>query len=227
MMLARNANSQAITPKVSTKSSGFTLTELLVAITITGILVAGSSVGLQTILQKNADSEKETLRRRDSNRALDFMTEEIKMAQSISEDFTDEALKEALEESKLSSSTVSNQTPILVLTIPNFDDHIVYRIAEPAGSTVWQGPRVVYRWGPGFTSDGNYSNQDDRTKWQNRPLIDFISVEGGNCDSGTQIPDTPEGFYICLQGNRSAEIFLRNSEGNITLRKKGFARSAN
>lgn len=204
------------------QNSGFTLTELLVAIVITGILVAGSSIGLDTVLRRNARNERQTLRRQEINRALDFIAEEIKMAHSISTDPNNDVP----EGSKISSSTASNQTPILVLTIPNFDDKVVYRIAEPTTSTVWQGPRVIYRWGPGFTSDGNYSNQEKSSSWQNRPLIDFISAEeGGSCESGNIIPKSPEGFYICRQGNRTVEIVIRNSEGSIKLRQKAFARS--
>jgi len=68
---------------LSQKTSGFTLTELLVAIIITAVLITGTSVGLNTILQANARSEEETLRRQQGNRALNYISEDIRRADNI------------------------------------------------------------------------------------------------------------------------------------------------
>lgn len=210
------------------KNSGFTLTELLVAIVITGILVAGSSVGLNTILQKNARNERQTLRRQEINRALSFIAEETKMARNISNDPNNDIP----EGSEISSSTASNAETILVLNIPSLADSVVYRIAEPNTNSVWQGPRVVYRWGPNIKKEGNYSDPEDSSGWQNRLVVDFItdSAETNlsnycNNEADTILPPSQEGFYICLEGNRTAEVVLRGSQEDIKTRVKAFARS--
>lgn len=208
------------------KSSGFTLIELLVAITMTSILVAGSSIGLTTILQKNAENERRIVRRQEASRALSFITEEIKMAQTISNDPENDAPSG----SELPSGT-SDKDTVLVLTIPDFDAPVVYRVAKPASDSLWEGPRVIYRWGPDFKADGTY----DTSSWENNPLIDLVTASDEDnfsyyCNQSytDKIPaDSPQGFYICLEGNKVAEIVIRSSEGEIKTSRKAFARSAN
>jgi len=65
-------------------ASGFTLTELLVAISLSSIVVSGAGFGLVTIMEANAKTEKEVQRRTDLNRALDYITEDIRMASQTS-----------------------------------------------------------------------------------------------------------------------------------------------
>lgn len=207
-------------------SSGFTLTELLVAITMTGILVTGSTVGITTMMQRNTENERRVVRRQETNRALELIAEEIKMAETIAND----PENEAPEASEIPSDMASNEETILVLTIPDVADPVVYRIAQPADSTVWEGPRVIYRWGPNFNSDGTY----DLSSWGNNPLVDRVAASNEEefsayCNQTgvvQKIPDAPQGFYLCLEGEKVTEVVIRSSEGEIKTRMKAFARSA-
>lgn len=139
---------RTIIRNLSQNSSGFTLTELLAAIAITGILVAGSSVGLNAILQKNAENEEEILQRQNANRALDFIAEEIKSAQQIDADATNAT-------NFTRNCSDSDVECILVLDVPDIPERIIY-FTESA-SDPWEGPRVIRRWGPDFCSYGGYS----------------------------------------------------------------------
>lgn len=191
--------------KSSTVTSGFTLVELLAAVVIGGILVAGSTVGLTTILQGNADAKRETLARQNRSRALEFMAEEIKSASSIKRNPKD---------------------GILVLKIPDVTHPITYDI-DNNPNLPWQGPNAIVRNGPSF-NDGEYENPGKPKDWDNEILIDQITNEeedqdflNENCDADTSDSDTiipndapndPTGFYICLDAdsNRVTEIFIRS-----------------
>jgi len=66
-------------------SAGFTLIELLVAMSITTIVVGLAGSGLVTIMDANNKGEAETQRRTNLNRALDFISDEVRMASSVSD----------------------------------------------------------------------------------------------------------------------------------------------
>lgn len=68
---------------IQTTSAGFTLIELLVAMALTSIVLSLTGFGLVTIMQKNAKAQGETSRRTELNRALDFIADEVRMANSI------------------------------------------------------------------------------------------------------------------------------------------------
>jgi len=232
VMLLQNVKSheknwKIILYQLSKNSSGFTLIDLLAAIVITGILAAGTSVGLTTILQKNQKEEEQILRRQESNRALNFIAEEIKSAQEISTDpsITDNdgnPNNDAPSGSTLSSGT--NVETVLTLIIPGLADPVVYRSAKPPSNSVWQGPRVIYRWGPNLKQDGSYSDPGDSKNWHNRALIDLVTDNTDNnlpdycSQSGvTQIPSSAKGFYICVQDDspsRVAELVIRSQLKN-------------
>lgn len=64
-------------------SNGFTLIELLVAMSITMIVVSLSGFGLVTIMSANNKGEADTQRRTNLNRALDFISDEVRTASIV------------------------------------------------------------------------------------------------------------------------------------------------
>jgi prepilin-type N-terminal cleavage/methylation domain-containing protein len=64
--------------------AGFTLIELLIAIALTTIIVAGIGIGLVAIIQANERTEDETASRTNLNRALDFISDDIRTASNVS-----------------------------------------------------------------------------------------------------------------------------------------------
>lgn len=65
-------------------SAGFTLIELLVAMSLTTIVVGVAGFGLVAIMGANNKGEAETQRRENLNRALDFISDEVRTASMVS-----------------------------------------------------------------------------------------------------------------------------------------------
>jgi prepilin-type N-terminal cleavage/methylation domain-containing protein len=215
---------------------GFTLLELLVAISITGIVMTLTSSGLYTLMNANQRSQTETSERLELEQALAFMTDEIKMSKQI--DIAPESYKirnflPALDSEKF--------IPIIVLTPATnskLTDRIVYYIAIPPSHSVWQGKRVIYRWGPTLLQNGNYSDgkgNDIATipvgssiEYYNEVLIDRIgditSSEakiGCDLNHSDAVPMVAKrlGFYACIAADgKSVKLWMHkqpNSSGKI------------
>ncbi|MBW4641192.1 MAG: prepilin-type N-terminal cleavage/methylation domain-containing protein [Gloeocapsa sp. UFS-A4-WI-NPMV-4B04] len=124
---------------IQKSSAGFTLIELLVAMALTTIVIGITGSGLVAITGKNQKAEAETIRRTELNRALDFISDDIRQ-----------------------SNLASNSTPlgwtdplcysgILYLSKPTGTPggtQIAYytRSKTCGGNTVfWRGPQIIYR----------------------------------------------------------------------------------
>ena len=103
------------------------------------------------------------------------------------------------------------------------NERIIYYLKSASG-TNWKGPLVLYRWGPPLDTDGSYS---DGT-WQEEALIDGINdthISNNPCTAGNLTPPilpsgtTPtlsstaissfaSGFYACVEGNNTAQLYL-------------------
>ena len=146
---------------ILTNKRGFTLVELLVAISITGIVISLTGSGLYALMRANQRSQIETTDRLELEQALAFMTDEIKMSQQIKTDSTFDTTNKIGFNPASGSSRIQ---PILVLKpAPNsgLTNPIIYYLANPPNSSVWLGPRVIYRWGPTLLQNGNYSDGDN------------------------------------------------------------------
>jgi len=192
-------------------SAGFTLIELLVAASITTIVVTLAGAGLVSMASVDKEAKSENDRRVELNRALDFIGDEVRQARYINRISAPVA-------SRPSSATITAGTlqSILVLELPNTTQPVVYHIAKPHTNSVWRGPRVIYRWGPGFNSNGTYTNLDDSTQWTNQPLVDLVESSQPNpnpvcSNSWSPQPNAADrkGFYVCVDPNdRIAQINL-------------------
>lgn len=147
-------------------SAGFTLIELLVAASITSIVVSVAGSGVVAMLQSSNKAQSENLRRVELNRALDFINEEVRMAKSIATDASANL-------TTVAPNFKSSGTPILTLQIPGVSQRVIYYLKD--ASSPWVGPKVIYRWGPTFDKEGNYTDKTTPTKWQDSLLIDFIA----------------------------------------------------
>ena len=65
---------------VSKSTAGFTLIELIVAIMLSAILMGMTGYGLSIMTSKNQLAEAETQRRVQLNRALEYISEDIRAA---------------------------------------------------------------------------------------------------------------------------------------------------
>jgi len=217
------------------RSGGFTLTELLVYVIISSILLSGIGVVLNNIVRESSENQKETLREQETNKALDLIAQEVRIAETISTSPTRPSELDKL--SKTFSDKVSESEPILIVNVDTLSSPIVYEIANLEESTVWQEPMAIYRWGPSINNDGNYANPESPGDWQSNILVDSIEsnvaedpTKPDYCTSGTpispydkviQIPSTdPQGFYICVPNDtdgttpsKMAQVVIR---GRIT-----------
>jgi prepilin-type N-terminal cleavage/methylation domain-containing protein len=213
---------------------GFTLLELLVAISITGIVMTLTSSGLYTLMNANQRSQTETSERLELEQALAFMTDEIKMSKQIQLD------PEAYKIHNFNPALDSEKFKPIIVLIPatnsKLADPIVYYIAIPPSHSVWQGNRVIYRWGPTLLQNGNYSDgkgNDIATipvgssiEYYNEVLIDRIGDTTSDeakieCDRNHSdaVPIVAKrlGFYACIAADgKSVQLWMHkqpNSSG--------------
>ncbi len=210
------------------REAGFTLVELLVALAITGIVVGLTGSGLYALMKADRRSQIETTYRLELDRSLAFINDEIKMSQQITVDSNFANINTIGFNPASGSSRVQ---PILILKpAPNsgLTKSIVYYLADPPNSSVWLGPRVIYRWGPTLMQNGNYSdgNGNDLTslplgspvEYYNEVLVDGISAVASPaasipCESSysnaAPVVANRLGFYACIApDNKSVKLWI-------------------
>jgi prepilin-type N-terminal cleavage/methylation domain-containing protein len=203
--------------------AGFTLAELLVALAITGIVIGLTGSGLYALMKADRRSQIETTDRLELERALAFMTDEIKMSRQITAD-TSSSLINPINFIPVPGH-LSIQ-PILVLRpapSSGLTNPIVYYVAELPNSSVWLGPRVIYRWGPTLLQNGNYSDGNGRdltrlplgssVEYYNEVLVDGISAVATAeaaiaCESSysnaAPVVAARLGFYACIAPDKKS-----------------------
>jgi prepilin-type N-terminal cleavage/methylation domain-containing protein len=206
---------------------GFTLVELLVSLVITGIVISMTGSGLYTLMKANHRAQIETTDRLELEQSLAFMTDEIKMSQQVLTSLP--SVNGAIHFQPASGS--SRVKPILILS-PSANSGlihpIVYYIADPPNSSVWLGPRVIYRWGPTLLQNGNYSDGNNRdlttlpigtpVTYYNEVLVDRISDRAATtaniaCEpsysNAMPIVTDRLGFYACIAtDNKSVKLWM-------------------
>ncbi len=185
----------------SKSASGFTLTELLISSFIGALVIGATGYALTNMLQGNKTATAQTNKRTEINRAMEFISDEIKRADTIDVDPATAFAAAAV------PNPPSGAQPILALNIPNVTNAgvqspIIYFVSDPvAGQSVWNGPKVIYRFGPPLNTNGEY-NLDAGVAWALEPLVDGISDDSATvaCDAGeTASPSNGAlGFYACI-----------------------------
>jgi prepilin-type N-terminal cleavage/methylation domain-containing protein len=192
---------------------GFTLIELVVAIALSTGILAMAGNGLIAIMAKDRQAAADRQNRYELQRTTDFLGQEIRMATSISPCPASEAID------KFQTATGStNAQPILILRIKDLPAPIVYYLATPPpkNKTVWDGPLVLYRWGPTLLLNGEYSKNiaTNTYSYYNELVVDRVATQSSNsiCPVGydKSIPASGSaGFSLCLGGEgRSVRMAL-------------------
>jgi prepilin-type N-terminal cleavage/methylation domain-containing protein len=220
--------------EISRKNCGFTLVELLVAMFISGMVVSLAGTGLVSIGNASQQAQSETTDRLELDRAVMFMSEEVKMSRAI-DPHPPQDRPSTIPQFKAVTNG-KNVRPILVLT-PAIDSglsqSIVYYLTETPPTSMWRGPLAIYRWGPTLLQDGSYSNGDGKSTTDptskiapgNVPYFNELVVDGIGasspsklskissqllleCDASTDlaIPPIPDrqGFYVCVDRSTKA-----------------------
>jgi type II secretory pathway pseudopilin PulG len=207
-------------------NSGFTLIELLTGLIMSIFVTGALGFGLYQIMSATGAEKAKATARSEASRAIEFISDELRRAQSIQPDSP-------------TFIASAGQTEILALTVPGLSDRIVYYLENSSGN--WQGPQVLYRWGPPLDANGSYTT----ATWQKEALIDgiddtTIANTNGLCDAGYNLPASnpnPSGFYACINGtSTAAQIFLTGgidaniiagNDSNYTAETKAVARAKN
>ena len=175
--------------------AGFTLIELLSGLIMSTIVVAGLSFGLYQLTKITRDEGNKIKARNEILRAREFVADELRRAQSVEVGDSAGNLTN-LATVAPSYAVPSGGTPRLALEIPGVDERIIYSVAPPPTGSSWDGPLVIYRWGPPFDANGEYTNANNVGAWQSRALIDNVddSDQTVICNGNN---NTYKGFFAC------------------------------
>jgi type II secretory pathway pseudopilin PulG len=185
-------------------NSGFTLIELLVGLFMSIFVIGALGFGLMTVLQTSQRENSKVKARTENSRALDFVSDEVRRARNIETNVTSANVS-----GTGGTFSLTGKTPVFALDIPEINSRgkIVYYL-KSTGLGSWKGPQVLYRWGPPLDANGNYTTGG----WSDEALIDGINdtTVSSPCTAsgGTVTPATPKGFYACITGTNTAQLFL-------------------
>lgn len=182
--------------KSKKKSWGYTLTELLIASMLTAIVVNIAGYGVIAMVGSNQKESADSTMMNYTNRALEFISGEIREADSIDRDAY-AGLTKATD-----FNLPSGATPVLTLNVPGISQPIIYYIDKVENP--WLGENAIYRWGP-------LSEGDDPSSWESVVVLDLADNTEITADA-TEIKDlcTPDsdweltttdavkGFFACV-----------------------------
>ena len=229
---------------------GFTLVEVqLSAALVLGSLLMGGT-GVNQMLSASSRAEAQQAQQSGNNRALEFISAEARQIRDILPFVASQDAQDCTKTELVKTFLPEDADALIkqIATLPGKIDHcqpilqmylsdptngelihrpILYFIASTEGAP-WQGPKVVYRWGPDLNGDGEFEAPNDINTWSISPLIDGIDGSSSTkltpgmekCPKGwTASPsqkDSPSkpynatGFYACIEdGDRTAQIFLK------------------
>lgn len=173
---------------------GFTLTELLIAIALTGIVVAAAGFGLVAILRSNKTSESQTQRRIELNRALDFISDDVRQAKSVV------------------PADIVNPNDGFRIVMPDNDttiDYYFFDLENEPDSSIWLKPGLVRRI---YT----YQNVSNTTETlvdgiANNTILTAAEITVPECTSaaGQSTQVGGGGFVACINEDfRTTSLYL-------------------
>jgi type II secretory pathway pseudopilin PulG len=212
-MIPIKLSSKIINPR--RYSGGFTLIELLAAVSLTTIVVGAAGFGVATIMNANAESESKTQRRVQLNRALDYITEDIRRAKTATDDPTTLTTDWSWD-SNLGAVSAS-PTPKLYLEIPlsvesvskNDDTITIPNHGFSSGNAVM------------FTKDGTVVSLDSKNKVYYVVMDKAAGTDRDHFQVATSLTNAKNDTEIDLTANSSGNLtanqlliyYIRNNTG--------------
>ena len=199
-------------------SAGYTLVELLTAASATVVVIGAAGFGLVSTMEARKTGKTQVERRTEVNRGLDFISDEVRLAEKIETD-PSTYFEDAKKEGTLTFSPPDDAKPVLALTIPGVGkegvlDKVFYYVSPKPPSSEWIGPIVIYRFGPSLGSNGQYTNENNPSAWGAEPLIDRVDdnlISPSSC-TGSQIE--AKGFAACVDSNQKRAQLYMNGKFN-------------
>jgi prepilin-type N-terminal cleavage/methylation domain-containing protein len=182
--------------------AGFTLVELLMAISIMGITASLISVAVSSMISSNQNLVKEQNRRVEASRAIDLIANDVKVSQIVT----------ATKPAGASSTAVAVLSMDLVTGAcsDTTKNRITYLIKPvTAGSTTEIGPNVLYRHGVlSDVSNGAPACSDSLPTGDGYPIADAIdrgTLDAPTCSSSAVLTGNT-GFYSCVNNVASPQL---------------------
>lgn len=177
-------------------TKGFTLTEILLAVSLSAFVLIGIGTALVVTLNADKKAEAKTIQRTQLNRALDYMTEDIKTARVISVD--NNGTPSVSTDDKLKLNYFTDITPTANLDA-NSSKIVEYKL--DTSSSPWLGPKVLQRREK--VGAGAWGN------WQ--VVVDGITENSltalPNCTGADQSSLNNGGFQACItKAQASSEV---------------------
>jgi prepilin-type N-terminal cleavage/methylation domain-containing protein len=223
----------------SPQGFGFTLIELLVASLLVSVVILVAWTGLLSVMNMTQAAEARSARQMELNRALDFMTNEIRMARFINQSATAKANGSTV---PLADVVTSTGLPLAALgsygdiglylerdTSPNIPaicpaggpnaglpppspadyDRVVYDI-RPSPSG-WLSPKILTRYGRVPSSDGTLNPCSNPISGD--PMVDALAATR-TPPSCSGVLSGNGGFYSCVTDNQ-ADLLFQSAIGNV------------
>jgi prepilin-type N-terminal cleavage/methylation domain-containing protein len=189
---------------------GFTLIELLVAALISGIILTLVGIGLINVLKADQSNEVETRQRLQLNRALEFMSDEIRESKEVS-------LTPPV------GWAMSGCEALFFIQKPTTgiaDPQVAYYSCPPTTDELWKGPRILYR-----------AVASTPTANEKHPLVDALSDQPLiHCTSSSSSLDNlgvkaiitdRKKIELCIKGNQPS-----SASSTIELKVLTYARGS-
>ncbi|AGF52272.1 slr1931 [Synechocystis sp. PCC 6803] len=200
-------------------SKGFTLLELLLASIMTFFVVSATGYAILVMTRENISSDVSSDLRFNTDRATDFIADEIRQANFLSTNTANIPTNTGTGIESCAMQT--GEQFVMGLAVSSSDVNVVYYTKTPPGG-VWLGPSSIYRCGPSLTSSGQLGSGRIRSI-----LVDSISTAAGattpTCPSGTtKRPTTPTaGFFLCVDNSNQNLVQLRLTAASDELANRG------
>lgn len=213
--------------------SGYTLIELIIASVLTVMVISAAGSGVVLMTQKNMIANADGDIKYNLGRAVDFMSEEVKTASSVSTGVTlPTGCGTGTSTLKLTIPyTVPLKTPTAYTTaVGTLSPYDVYYYTKTPGSP-WLGSNGIYRCGPDLNLDGSVAVDGTtgippysllasagQTKPSPQILVDLIASGKEPNDGGCTgaYPSANVGFFVCVSG-KMVEIHAAASSQNNTI----------
>lgn len=179
-------------PNQNYTSAGFTLLELLMAISIMGITASLISYGISSMITSNQNLSTEQNRRVEVSRAMDLIANDVRISEI---------------KSGLNLPTGVGGSLVLAMDIASGAclDRIFYSIKANSSGEI--GPNVMYRYGRIPDRDGIINCSDAPRNVAIADGISINNIEPPICNA-TSLPTSPatgiNGFYSCVSDNQAS-----------------------
>lgn len=181
------------------RAKGYTLTELMIATTVTSLVITVSGYGLQVMLQSSQKSQMRSAVSSRVNQTLKLISDEIYSAIKVETD-----VAKAIVDDAPSFTLPDGATPVLALQMLDVFERVVFYIDEEDPENPQLSPLVLFRWGPPYDESGQYIDMEDPEQWESVPISDLVISEtpiDPKCPSSdwqANPPSNANGFYTCI-----------------------------